>query len=388
VACDHYHRWPEDLQLMQSLGLDAYRFSIAWPRILPQGDGPVNEAGLDFYDRLVDGLLAAGITPYATLYHWDLPQALQDRQGGWFSRDIVAQFARYADIVTRRLGDRVKHWATLNEPRVVTMQGHFSGEHAPGLRDMKVAVQVAHHLLLAHGTALPLMRVNVPGGQLGIVVTRSSVETRPDATDAELASVPLREAIINGWMADPVFRGEYPAALLASPDFRDFEPDPADLATIRQPLDWLGVNYYSRVLVGERPRQPGTEYTEMGWEVYPEGLYTILKQTHDSYTPKALYVTENGAAFADVRTPDGRVHDDRRVAYLREHFRQAARAVEAGIPLRGYFVWSLLDNFEWGWGYSRRFGITYVDFATLERTPKDSSHFYRRVIEANAVPEG
>jgi len=392
VACDHYHRWPEDIRLMQSLGLDAYRFSIAWPRILPQGDGPVNEAGLDFYDRLVDALLAAQITPFATLYHWDLPQTLQDRQGGWLSRDTAAQFAHYADVVTRRLGDRVKHWATLNEPRVVTLQGHATGEHAPGLRDMKVAVQVAHHLLLGHGMAIPVMRANVPDGQLGVVLTLSPVEILPSATDAQRATWPARDALVNRWMADPLLKGEYPPELLATPDFAGFAPDPADLAVMRQPLDWLGINYYSRTRIGDDPvgaaAPPGLERTAMDWEVYPAGIYKILKQTHERYALPALYITESGAAFDDVLTPDGRVHDARRVAYLREHFRQAARAIEEGVPLKGYFVWSLLDNFEWGWGYSCRFGIIYVDFATLERTPKDSAHFYRSVIVDNAVPEG
>lgn len=398
VATDHYHRVPEDIALMRELGLKGYRFSVAWPRVLPQGDGPVNEAGLDFYDRLVDALLAADILPFLTLYHWDLPQVLQDSQGGWLSRRMVDYFVNYADIVSRRLGDRVRHWATFNEPRIFTWLGYMEGLHAPGLTDWASGVQAAHHVMLAHGAAFRQLRQNLgPDAQIGIVYALSPVEATSDDPEV-LARARLMDARTNYWFLDPVLRGEYPPALLDVPEWANLQMEPGDLALMRTPVDFMGVNYYSRTLVapesGQRgdlqdtARNPEAEYTAMGWEVYPQGLYDTLMRVHKRYALPALYVTENGAAFDDVLESDDRVHDARRTAYLRQHFSAAQRAIADGVPLKGYFVWSLLDNFEWAYGYGKRFGLIYVDYPTGRRVVKDSARFYQSVIRANAVPAG
>ena len=385
IAADHYHRYLEDVALIQDLGLKAYRFSIAWPRILPQGQGPVNEAGLDFYDRLVDALLAANITPFATLYHWDLPQALQDEQGGWASRAIVEQFVHYADIVSRRLGDRVKSWTTLNEPYVSAYIGHAEGQHAPGLTDTRLAVQVGHHLLLAHGAAVPVLRQNAgPEAQVGIVFNFGPVYTETTDPDV-LADARLKDAWGNRWFLDPVMCGEYPANLLDQPEFSALQIEPGDMSLISAPVDFIGANYYTRHLLGAGPDW-SPERTEMGWEIFPQGLTDLLVWLHKDYHPKALYVTENGAAFKDEVT-NGQVHDPRRIAYLRDHIRACAAAIEQGAPLRGYFVWSLMDNFEWAMGYGKRFGIIYVDYESGERIPKESASYYRSVIKANSASD-
>ncbi len=383
VACDHYHRWPEDIALMRALNLDAYRFSIALTRIQPNGRGPANPAGLDFYSRLVDGLLESGITPYVTLYHWDLPQALED-EGGWLRRGIVDDYQVYADLVTRALGDRVKHWATFNEPWVFTWAGYALGEDAPGLRlGARGALAATHHALLAHGITMPLIRANVPGAVAGIVLDLNHVEAASDKPE-DVAAARRWDGCQNRWYLDAVFKGRYPEDMLqlygaAAPDVL-----PGDLDQIRAPLDFLGVNFYRRSVVGagtdlppiamKRHSPPG-EYTEMGWEVSPNGLYDILKTVSDGYHPNALYVTENGAAFADVVAPDGGIHDERRTHYLRHHFAQARQALNDGVPLKGYFVWSLLDNFEWACGFAKRFGVIYTDYATQRRTIKDSGRF-------------
>ncbi len=391
VACDHYHRYAQDIALMQKLGLGAYRFSIAWPRILPDGTGAVNPAGLAFYDRLVDALLAANITPFATLYHWDLPQALHAHQCGWADRAIVDQFAQYADVVSRHLGDRVKHWATINEPKIVALLGYARGTHAPGIQDAALAARVRHHLLLAHGTAVPVLRQNAGAdAQVGIVVALNPVFAPPER-EAERA---VADALQNRLFLDPIFKGRYPAVLLDQPETITPDVQPGDFDTISRPIDFVGVNYYSRTRIGAQDNvvlspgeasDDGAEYTAMGWEVYPPGLYDVLRRVHADYAPRAIYITENGAAYDDVVSADGQVHDLRRVSYLRRHFAQAHRAIQDGVPLRGYFVWSLLDNFEWAYGYSRRFGIVYVDFDSLARVPKDSAMFYRSVIAANGV---
>jgi len=397
IAADHYHRYREDIALMRELGLKGYRFSIAWPRVLPQGDGPVNQAGLDFYDRLVDELLAAGITPFVTLYHWDLPQTLQDRQGGWISRDIIGQFTNYADVVTRHLGDRVQYWSTFNEPRIFAWLGYIEGTHAPGLTDWPTGVQVAHHVMVAHGSAFRVMRQNLGAdAQIGIVYALSPIETTSDDPEV-LALQQEMDARTNRWFLDPVLRGEYPAELLALPHWANLQIEPGDMELMRTPLDFMGINYYSRTVLSpennsrgdlhDTARIPDSEYTAMGWEVYPKGLYNTLTRVHERYNVPALYVTENGAAFDDVLETGGRIHDERRTAYLREHFRAAQRAIAEGVPLKGYFVWSLMDNFEWALGYSKRFGIVYVDYATGTRYLKDSARFYQSVIRTNAVPE-
>jgi beta-glucosidase len=393
IACDHYHRWREDVALMKELGLHAYRFSISWPRLLPEGRSRVNPAGLDFYDRLVDALLEAAIEPFITLYHWDLPQALQD-DGGWPARSTAGAFAEYADVVSRHLGDRVKHWITLNEPYVSAMVGYLEGRHAPGHSDLDEALAAAHHLLLAHGWTVPVIRRNSPGAQVGITLNLSG-QTPASPSAADRAAAWQQDGIKNRWFLDPLSGRGYPADIVqhyGNP--MDFV-QAGDLEAIAAPLDFLGVNYYARGVVRNSvvpeaenaPRTvfPNPERTEMGWEVYPEGLYEILGRVHFDYRFPALYVTENGAAYLDQIGPNGQVDDPLRVAFLKEHLAAAAQAIAAGVPLRGYFAWSLMDNFEWAHGYSKRFGLIYVDYPTQQRILKTSAHWYRRVIAANAV---
>ena len=391
VACDHYHRMTEDVAIMRELGLEAYRFSVSWPRVLPEGRGRVNQGGLDFYSRLVDALLEASIAPALTLYHWDLPQALQDR-GGWGSREAVDAFVGYADIVSRALGDRVAMWITHNEPAVVAFEGYATGEHAPGLEDPKLAVQAAHNLLVSHGLAVPVLRAN-GARKVGIAVNAWPVapasEEPDDGAAAERAYA--RDVL---WFLDPLYGRGYPTEVLQIYERLGWAPEVrgGDMDAIASPTDFLGLNYYSRSVVRSDPddepwhvadvREDG-EYTEMDWLVYPDGLFDLLTRVNTDHTPVELYVTENGAAFHDGVSPDGRVHDERRASYLREHFRAAARAIEEGVPLRGYFVWSLLDNFEWAEGYSKRFGIVHVDDDTQRRTIKDSGRFLREVIATN-----
>jgi beta-glucosidase len=389
VADDHYHRWQEDIALMRDLGLDAYRFSVAWPRIIPAGRGAVNQAGLDFYDRLVDGLLAAGIQPFVTLYHWDLPQALQDA-GGWANRDTAPAFADYAEVVARRLGDRVRAWITLNEPWVVAFVGNLQGRHAPGFQDLPTALRVTHHLLLAHGLAVPRLRAATPGTPVGITLNLTPVEAASDAPE-DRAAAARQDTYSNRLFLDPIRRGVYPAAAQGFLGGTTLPVQEGDLAIIAAPLDFLGVNYYARTVVRHAPGsgmleleavQPPGEYTTMGWEVYPAGLRALLDRVHRDYAFPAYYITENGVAFVDVVETDGAVHDERRTAFLQGHFRAAAQAIQDGVPLRGYFIWSLLDNFEWGHGYSQRFGIVYVDYDTQRRIVKDSGRWYRQFLAA------
>jgi beta-glucosidase len=392
VACDHYHRWREDVALMQELGIQAYRFSISWPRVLPSGRGPANSAGLDFYDQLVDGLLAAGIQPYVTLYHWDLPQALQDL-GGWGNRDTAYWFADYADLVSRRLGDRVQHWITHNEPWVVAFMGEWFGIHAPGGQSLHRALQVSHHVLLSHGLGLEPLRANTdPAAQLGI--TLNLMATYPASEKAEdQAATHRQDGFINRWFLDPLYSGRYPDDIRELFEGQMVEPQADDMAIISRPFDFLGINYYTRIVCKagqDAPLRVATveqrgEHTEMGWEVYPEGLYDLLLRLHQDYAPQVVYVTENGAAFADRLDNQGQIQDPRREAYLREHFLQAQRAIAAGVPLRGYFVWSLLDNFEWSHGYSKRFGLVHVDYATLARTVKQSGRWFSQVTRLNGL---
>ena len=395
VACDHYHRWREDVTLMKEMGLHAYRFSIAWPRVLPEGRGRANPAGLDFYSRLVDALLEVEIEPFVTLYHWALPQVLQD-QGGWPARASAEAFVEYADLVSRRLGDRVKYWMTFNEPFVSALIGYLEGRHAPGHTDLDEALAAAHHLLLAHGWAVPVIRRNSPEAGVGIVLNLSGqVPASPSAADR--AAAWRQDGIINRWFLDPLAARGYPGDIVqhyARP--MDFV-QAGDLEAMAVPLDFLGVNFYTRGVVRSggvpevenAPRAvfPSSERTEMGWEVYPEGLYELLGRLHFDYRFPALYITENGAAYPDQVGPDGQVDDPSRVAYLKGHLAAAARAIAVGVPLRGYFAWSLLDNFEWAHGYTKRFGLIYVDFRTQRRVFKSSAHWYRRVIAANAVME-
>jgi beta-glucosidase len=396
VAIDHYRRWREDIALMADLGLQAYRFSIAWPRILPEGTGRINRAGIDFYSRLVDGLLEAGIEPFVTLYHWDLPQALQDR-GGWPARATAEAFVEYADLATRSLGDRVTRWTTLNEPRVSAFIGYAEGRHAPGHTDPGEAVAASHHLLLAHGLAVPVIRTNVPESRVGIVVDLIPQQPASPSLPDRNAAI-WSDGWINRWFLDPLAGRGYPQDVVAG-----FESDmafvrPDDLATIAAPLDFLGINYYSRNIVRangvpEEENHPrtvfrGPEVTEMDWEVYPEGLYLTLGRLYFDYDFPSIYITENGAAYPDAVSPDGSVDDPDRLAYICRHLAQVERAIDIGVPVDGYFVWSLFDNFEWGHGYSRRFGIVHVDYETQRRTFKSSARWYRDVIRGNGHSDG
>jgi len=383
VACDHYQRYREDVALMKQLNLQAYRFSIAWPRILPAGTGEVNLKGLDFYDRLVDSLLEAGITPYATLYHWDLPQALQDK-GGWGNRDIVNQFADYTSIVVKHLGDRVQNWMTLNEPWVAAFLGHRSGEHAPGLRDEKLALQVSHHLLTAHGAAVDVVRAQAPGAKVGIVLSLSNIESA-NGTPEEMAEAEVAWQADAAWFLDPLFKGRYPATTWAKYGALAPETQPGDLELISRPTDFVGINYYFRVLIGANGRVPGSEYTDMGWEVHAPGFERVLLRLNKDYELPPILITENGAAFQDEVGIDGRIHDARRINYLQTHLNAVARAIAQGVNIQGYFVWSLLDNFEWAYGYSKRFGIIHVDYASQRRTPKDSALWYAQSVTQNAL---
>lgn len=386
VACDHYRRWRQDVALMRELGLRAYRFSVAWSRVLPEGRGRVNAAGLDFYSRLVDALLDAGIVPNLTLHHWDLPAAL-DEAGGWLADDSAGWFADYAAVVARALGDRVPLWATLNEPWVVMDAGYVHGTHAPGLAVPALAPRVAHNLLRAHGAAVRACRAETRG-RIGIVLNlEPKVAAGPAPADAAAAA--RDDAYMNRWFLEGLTAGRYPDELAAlfGAGWPEFPHE--DFALIREPIDWLGVNYYTRAVVRDAPgslppraakvRQPDALYTELDWEVWPQGLTDVLLWVK-ARTPLPLYITENGAAFPDPPTaPAAGLDDPLRVEYLRAHLRAAAAALARGVDLRGYFVWSLLDNYEWAAGYAKRFGIVHVDHATQRRTPKASARFYHEV---------
>jgi beta-glucosidase len=385
VACDHYHRYREDVALMAELGLDAYRFSVSWPRVLPEGTGRVNEAGLDFYDRLVDELLAHGITPHMTLYHWDLPQALENA-GGWPDRSTATAFADYASVVAGRLGDRVRHIATFNEPYVVADHGYRIGSHAPGRTDPDAALAAAHTLLVAHGLGVEAIRAAAPDASVGIVLNfHPAHPASGHALDLEAAQHAHDE--VNRWFLDPVTGRGYPEDTVQAWGWRRDEVLAGDMELIAAPIDFLGVNYYCRHIVRSPLLPPlplpEEEQTEMGWEVYPEGLTEVLEFVASRTGALPLYVTENGAAYPLNGNP---ASDPERVSFLHRHFEAARTAVERGIPLRGYFVWSLLDNFEWAHGYRHRFGIVHVDFDTLERTVRDSGRFLARVAR-DGLPE-
>jgi len=391
VACDHYRRYVDDVGLMRRLGMRAYRFSASWSRILPLGRGTVNPAGLGFYDRLVDALLQHGIEPMLTLFHWDLPAALDDR-GGWLNPDVSKWFADYATLMFRKLDDRVKMWTTLNEPWVVTDGGYLHGALAPGHRNRFEAPIATHQLLRAHGTAVQAYR-SEGKHRIGVVVNLEPKYPETDGT-ADRAATARADAYMNRQYLDPILLGRYPEEL--SEIFGEAWPEwpPEDLALIRQPIDFLGVNYYTRNVTRYDPsawplraapvRQKQGTYTETGWEVFARGLTDTLLWIKDRYGSLPLYVTENGAAFYDPPTAEGdRLADPLRVDYLRKHVAALHAALERGVDLRGYFVWSLFDNFEWSLGYSKRFGIVHVDFATQKRTPKDSAALYAKIIATN-----
>ena len=377
---------------MRSLGHNAYRFSVAWPRVLPAGSGAVNERGLDFYDRLVDHLLENGIAPYVTLYHWDLPQPLNER-GGWLNRDTCRAFAEFAEVVARRLGDRVHSYATLNEPRCSATVGYQEGRHAPGMEDRSKALLAAHHLLLAHGMAVAALRGVIRSAKVGVVV---DVKPYYPAKPGEPARRAAQDAdgVFNRWFLDPLFFGRYPADIWQAHGALVPDIGPDDMRLIAQPLDTLGVNYYSRGHVEFDPARPfpharevpvdGARHTSMGWEIYPEGLHDILVRIARDYPVKDIFIAENGAALHDV-VRDGKVDDPIRVQYLQKHLAAVSRALQQGVPLSAYLAWSLLDNFEWGHGYGQRFGLCHVDFSTQERTPKASALWYRDFIASQQV---
>jgi beta-glucosidase len=399
VACDQYHRFEEDAALMADLGVGSYRFSVAWPRIQPEGRGVANQRGLDHYRRLVGALNDRGIAPMLTLYHWDLPQALQDL-GGWANRETASRFAEYAAIVNEALADAVPYWITLNEPWVSAWLGYASGTHAPGLRDDVLALAATHHLLLAHGLAMEAM-----GDGAGI--TLNLEPHRPVSVDADdVRAARLADLQMNAMFLDPLYGRGYPKEIVEHyrgvSDF-GFVRD-GDLDAIARPLDFLGVNYYRGHQVAADPlgydraeETPGslgawtvvpaeTKVTAMGWPIDPGGLTELLMRLHDDYAPGRVIVTENGAAFDDRVDAGGIVADPDRVAFLREHLLAAHAAIEAGVPLEGFFVWSLLDNFEWSFGYSKRFGLVYVDFTSQERTPKESASWFRDVVRRGEIP--
>ncbi|MFF8670171.1 GH1 family beta-glucosidase [Streptomyces sp. NPDC015242] len=406
VACDHYHRYPQDVALLRDLGVHSYRFSIAWPRIVPDGGGPVNPKGLDFYARLVDTLLEAGIEPAATLYHWDLPQALEDR-GGWRTRETAERFAAYTAVVAEHLGDRVPRWITLNEPWCSAFLGYSVGRHAPGAREGRGALAAAHHLLVGHGLAVQALRAaGVREAGITLNLDRNLPAT---GSAADRAAVTRADTQHNLVWTEPILAGRYPATegetwgeLITGQDFRR----DGDLELIAQPLDFLGINYYRPIVVTDAPhresdparrvatdnryeevRFPGARHTAMGWPVVPDSFTDLLVRLKEQYGDALppLYITENGSAEDDTVAPDGAVHDADRVAYLRDHLTALKAAMDAGVDVRGYYVWSLLDNFEWAFGYAKRFGIVRVDYGTQRRTPKDSYHWYRRLIAAHRV---
>ena len=400
VACDHYHRWRDDVALMRDLGLQAYRFSIAWPRILPNGRGKVNQPGIDFYSRLVDVLLEANITPFVTLYHWDLPQALQDN-GGWASRDTAQAFADYANVVTRALGDRVKNWITHNEPHVAAFLGYQMGIHAPGITDSQSAIAASHHLLLSHGWAVPIIRQNSSDAQVGIVVNTAFAMPATNRNE-DVAAARFVDGNVQRWFLDPLFGRHYPADMVNAYSANGALPNDMsfvhanDLATIAAPMDFLGMNYYTRTIAAHKTtadgilshewiHSPNAAYTDMGWEVYPDGLYQMLCRLHFDYRPAKIYITENGASYSDAPDARGIVNDQRRIDYLREHLAATHRAMQAGVPLAGYFIWSLMDNFEWAKGFTQRFGIVWVDYQTQQRIPKASARWYQQVIAQNGL---
>src|SRR5262245_24473582 len=400
VACDHYHRFADDLDLMASLHLASYRFSLSWPRIVPDGAGAINAAGLDFYDRLVDAMLARGIRPFATLFHWDLPMALQDL-GGWTCRETVDAFVRYAEIAARRLGDRVKDWMTHNEPWVVAFCGNLYGVHAPGLRDLPTALATAHGLLVSHGRAVAAIRAACPDARVGIVNNLEWVEPASDRPQ-DVAAAARHDGAFNRWFLDPIFGRGYPDDLVSWYGAAAPRVEPGDHDAIAAPLDFLGVNYYTRSVIAHDPAGRSARGAALAvrhvywpfvpradfdvWEVAPEGLYRMLLRVQRTYRPAAMYVTENGTPWPDQPGPDGAIHDLVRIRYLARHAAAVRQALDDGADVRGYFAWSFLDNFEWGFGFTKRFGLVHVDYATQRRTVKDSGHWYARLAAENRFP--
>ena len=404
VACDHYNRWPEDVELMRQLGLKAYRLSLSWTRLLPDGSDTVNQAGIDFYRRLLTGLREAGIEPFINLYHWDLPQALQDR-GGWGERDTVERFARLAAVAADSFGDLCSNWITFNEPAVDSFAGHWFGFHAPGLQDLSLAIRASHHMLLAHGRAMEELRARLPReAELGIVVDVNLTLPRSGAA-ADYAAYRHADGYLHRWFLDPLFGYGYPADMLRDwrkggyigSDDLDGAVRAGDLETIATPMDHIGVNFYRREVAVPQPGPDGREMvateihpdsmerTDMDWDIFPRGIFEVLCRVHFDYRPPKMYLSENGFSFDDGPGADGRVRDERRIDCLRRHIGEVHRALRQGLPLAGYFIWSLTDNFEWAQGYAQRFGVVWVDYDTQARVLKDSAGWYRDTIANNRV---
>ncbi len=390
VACDHYNRYADDVALIADLGLDAYRFSIAWSRVIPEGTGAVNAAGLDFYDRLTDALLDANVTPVPTLYHWDLPQALGAR-GGWLARDTAFAFAEYTDAVLERLGDRIDTWTTLNEPFVSANHGYVTGEHAPGHTSVAEGLTASHHLMLAHGLAGERIRSMAPDARLAIVINFTPLAPATES-DADRIATHHRNNLENRWYSDPVGGLGYPADTVAHLEWDQAEVHDGDMALIAAPIDLLGINYYTREMVSadESYELPaGTPVNTMGWEIHPPTLGSLLREVDDRYDFPSILITENGAPMPDRIRKNGRIEDDDRLDYIRDHLVEVHRAIADGCPIEGYLVWSLFDNFEWAWGYAPRFGIVEVDFETQQRIPKKSAEWFSRAAINNGftVPD-
>ncbi|CAH0120587.1 Beta-glucosidase [Paenibacillus sp. CECT 9249] len=388
IACDSYHRYEEDVELLKDLGVRAYRFSVAWPRIYPQGRGEINPKGLEFYHKFVDRLLANGIEPMCTLYHWDLPQALQD-EGGWDNRATIDAYVDYAETMFRSFAGKIKKWITFNEPWCISILSNLLGEHAPGYRDFQLALNVGHHVLVAHGETVKRFRALGVEGEIGIAPNTEWFEPY-SAKPEDAAACDRRNAYFNGWFIEPLFKGEYPA--IASDWYKKagFEPPVrnGDMETIRQPIDFLGINYYTGGVGRKGDDDPlgfeavdvGFDKTDIGWNIYPQGLLNVLNWIRNEYGGIPIYITENGACYDDVKA-EGGIRDAKRIDYIKKHLIQLNRAIESGVNVKGYMLWSLMDNFEWAWGYSKRFGLVHVDFRTLERTKKDSYYWYKKIAE-------
>lgn len=396
VACDHYHKYKNDVQLIKNIGLDSYRFSISWPRIFPKGTGKINQKGLDFYKGLINELLKNGIKPLPTLYHWDLPQVLQDR-GGWSNRDTAKYFQEYAMRIIDQFEIVIDQWITHNEPWVVSFLGHALGQHAPGEQDYQTALQVLHHLLLSHGMVVKSFKEEEFAGKIGITVNLGDFHPASDSKK-DLAATWRQDNFINKIVLDPLFRAKYPQDLFDffEKNIGEIEIKADDMSIISYPMDFLGINYYSRNIIKDAEEEniletkevkvDDSQYTEMGWEVYPQGIYNVLERVNNEYSELPLYITENGAAFPDKLTENGKVDDQDRINYLREHIKKAHQAVQDGIPLKGYYVWSIMDNFEWAYGYSKRFGLIFVDYKdNQKRYLKESAKWYKKVIERNGL---
>jgi beta-glucosidase len=393
IACDHYHRYKEDIALLKELNVNSYRFSISWPRILPDGKGAVNQKGLDFYKRLIDLLLANDIKPFITLYHWDLPQKLED-EGGWLNRKMADYFADYAEIIFKEFNNKVPLWVTFNEPWVSAFLGYFHGDHAPGMKNFGKALQAAHVLMLAHGKAVKRFRNSGISGEIGIALNVTHNYPLDPSSEADIAAAKLSDGTMNRWFMDPILKRSYPADVVELYDKRGIDVsclDKNDMESIGAPIDFMAFNYYFSDFICAEPgwgfknmnRQLDIERTAMGWPVYPKGLYDHLIRTKNDYSIKSIYISENGAAYDDIVGKDGIVHDQNRIDYLKGHAEAMDTAIEAGVPLKGYYLWSVMDNFEWAHGYTKRFGIVHVNYDNQKRTIKDSGHWYRKVIQSN-----